>query len=69
MTDDTRLWLPWMLTLLGNVIGVTFTAWFNTRSVRAMFAELRQAMHADIAELREEIGATKGARVKPETLY
>jgi hypothetical protein len=44
-----------MLTLLGNVIVVTFTAWFNTRSVRAMFAELRQAIRADIAELRGEL--------------
>jgi hypothetical protein len=55
MTDDTKLWLPWMLTLLGNVSVVTFTAWFNRRSVCAMIAELRQAIRADIAETRGEL--------------
>jgi hypothetical protein len=58
MTDDTKLWLPWMLTMLSNVIVVTFTAWLNARSVHAMIAELRQAVRADIAELREELKLT-----------
>jgi hypothetical protein len=50
--DDITLWLPWMLTMLGTLIVITFTAWLNTRSVHAMIAELRQAVRADIAELR-----------------
>jgi len=38
MTDDTKIWLPWMLEMLGTVIVVTFTAWLNARSVHAMIA-------------------------------
>ena len=57
MTDDFKLWLPPMLTLLGTLIVVTFTAWLNTRSVHATIAELRQAVRADIAELRGEVTA------------
>lgn len=53
--DGINLWLPWMLTLLGNVIVVTFTAWLSARSVHARIAEVRQAIHADFAELREEL--------------
>ena len=55
MTDDIKLWLPPMLTLLGTLIVVTFTAWLNTRSVHAMVAGLRQPVRADIAELRGEL--------------
>jgi hypothetical protein len=55
MTDDIKFWLPPMLTLLGTLIVVTFTAWLNTRSVHAMIAELRQAVRAYIAELRGEL--------------
>jgi hypothetical protein len=44
-----------MLTLLGTLIVVTFTAWLSTRSVHAMIAELRQETRANIAELRTEI--------------
>ena len=35
--DDIRLWLPPMLTLLGTLIVVVFTAWLNTRAVMAKF--------------------------------
>ncbi len=55
MTDCVKLWLPPMLTLLGTLIVVTFTAWLNTRPVPAMIAELRQEVRADIAELRGEL--------------
>jgi hypothetical protein len=55
MTDDIKLWLPPMLTLLGTLIVVTFTAWLSTRSVHAMIGELRQEMRADMASLRGEL--------------
>jgi hypothetical protein len=55
MTDDIKLWLPPMLTLLGTLIIVTFTARLNTLSVHAIIAELRMAVRADIAELRGEL--------------
>jgi hypothetical protein len=58
--DDINLWLPWMLTLLGNVLVVTCTAWLNTRSVHAMIAELRQAGRADVADLRTEVAVKFG---------
>jgi hypothetical protein len=60
MTDDIKLWLPPMLTLLGTLIVITFTAWLNTRSVHAMIAELRQTVRADNAELRGEIAELRG---------
>jgi len=37
-----------MLTLLGTLIVVTFTAWLNTRSVHAMIEGLRQTMRGDL---------------------
>jgi hypothetical protein len=55
LTDDIKLWPPPMLTLLGTLIVITFTAWLNTRSVHAMIAELGQSVRADIAELRGEL--------------
>ncbi len=55
MTDDIKIWLPPMLTLLGPLIVVTFTAWLSTRSVHAMIAELRREVRADIAVLRGEL--------------
>ena len=55
MTDDIKLWLPPMLTLLGTLIIFTFTARPNTLSVHAIIAELRMAVRADIAELRGEL--------------
>jgi hypothetical protein len=33
--DDIKLWLPPMLTLLGTLIVIVFTAWLNTRVVGA----------------------------------
>jgi hypothetical protein len=65
MTDDIKLWLPPMLTLLGTLIVITFTAWLNTRSVHAMIAELRQAVRADSAELRGEV-STENAKLRTE---
>jgi hypothetical protein len=49
MDENLKIWLPPMLTLLGTLIVVTFTAWLNTRSVHAMIGELRQEMRADLA--------------------
>jgi hypothetical protein len=60
VTDDIKLWLPPMLTLLGTLIVIAFMAWLNTRSVHAMIAELRQVERADIAELRTEVAARLG---------
>ena len=57
MTDDLKIWLPPMLTLLGTLIAVTFTAWLSTRSVHAMIGELRQETRAGLAELRGETRA------------
>src|SRR5476651_2162164 len=55
MTDDIKIWLPPMLTLLGTLIVVTFTAWLSTRSVHSMIGELRQEVRADIGTLRGEL--------------
>jgi hypothetical protein len=55
MTDDIKIWLPPMLTLLGTLIVVTFTAWLSTRSVHAMIDALRHEMRADLTELRGEL--------------
>jgi hypothetical protein len=41
MTDDIKIWLPPMLTLLGTLVVITFTAWLNTRSVHAMASQWR----------------------------
>ena len=60
LTDDIKLWLPPMLTLLGTLIVVTFTASLNTRSVHAMIAELRQTMRADLADVRTEVAVKYG---------
>jgi hypothetical protein len=49
-----------MLTLLGMLIVVTFTAWLNTRSVHAMIAELRHTVRADLAEVRTEVAVKYG---------
>ena len=55
MTDDIKIWLPPMLTLLGTLIVVTFTAWLSTRSVHAMIGELHQEVRADMTALRGEL--------------
>ena len=60
MTDDIKIWLPPMLTLLGTLIVVTFTAWLSTRSVHAMMGELRQEVRADIATFRGELATLRG---------
>jgi hypothetical protein len=71
MTDDLRIWLPPMLTLLGTLIVVVFTAWLNTRAVLAQvekgMAELRLELKTEIAQLRLEMRTEFGelkARVK-----
>jgi hypothetical protein len=51
MTDDIKIWLPPILTLLGTLIVITFTAWLNTRSVHAMIEGLRQETRAMLAEM------------------
>jgi hypothetical protein len=43
-----------MLTLLGTLIVVTFTAWLRTRSVHAMVDALHHEMRGDLAQLRGE---------------
>jgi ABC-type transport system involved in cytochrome bd biosynthesis fused ATPase/permease subunit len=48
--DEIKIWLPPMLTLLGTLIVVTFTAWYNTRSVHALIEALRQEVRANMAE-------------------
>jgi len=55
MADDIKIWLPPMLTLLGTLIVVTFTAWLSTRSVHSMIGELRQEVRGDLAMLRGEL--------------
>jgi sensor domain CHASE-containing protein len=55
MTDDMRLWLPPMLTLLGTLVVVVFTAWLNTRAILAQMEALRQEVKKEIAELRLEL--------------
>jgi len=42
------------------LIVVTFTAWLNTRSVHAMIGDLRQAVRADLAEVRTEVAVKYG---------
>lgn len=51
MTDDVKIWLPPMLTLLGTLIVVTFTAWLSSRSVHAMIDAVRQ----EIQTVRQEL--------------
>lgn len=68
MTDDIKLWLMPMLTELAMLTVVTFTAWLNTRSVHAMIADLRQAVRADLAEVRTEFGVKYGFIAVPATL-
>lgn len=59
MTDDLRLWLPPMLTILGTLIVVVFTAWLNTRAVLGQMekgmAELRLELKSEISSLRLEL--------------
>ena len=55
MTDDVKIWLPPMLTLLGTLIVITVTAWLNTRSVQAMIDALRQETRADLTQTRGEL--------------
>jgi nitrogen-specific signal transduction histidine kinase len=55
MNDEIKIWLPPMLTLLGTLIVVTFTAWLSTRSVHSMIDALRHEMRADMAGLRGDL--------------
>ena len=55
VTEDIKLWLPPMLTLLGTLIAITFTAWLSTRSVHAMIDALRHETRADLAGMRTNI--------------
>ena len=55
MNANIKIWLPPMLTLLGTLIVVTFTAWLSMRSMHDMIGELRQEVRADIATLRGEL--------------
>lgn len=53
--DELKLWLPPVLTLLGTLIVVTFTAWLNTRSVHSMIEASRQETRADMAVLKLDL--------------
>lgn len=67
MTDDLKIWLPPMLTLLGTSIVVVFTAWLNTRAVLAQIgkemADLRGELKGEVVSLRLEM-RTDFAEVK-----
>lgn len=66
--DDVRLWLPWMLTLLGTLIVVPFTACLNTQAVMAKFDAIDERF-AGIGKrldgLHEEIGSYGGRPQNP----
>lgn len=59
MAEDLKIWLPPMLTLMGTLIVVVFTAWLNTRAVLAQvekgMADLRLELKTEIAEMRLEM--------------
>ena len=55
MTDDLKIWLPPMLTLLGTLIAITFTAWLSTRSVHAMIAEVQGELKLDILRIENKL--------------
>ena len=54
MTDDLKFWLPPMLTLLGTVIVIVFTAWTNSRTLLAQLEALRQEVRAEISGVKLE---------------
>ena len=59
MTDDIRLWLPPMLTLLGTLIVVTPTAWLNTRAVGAKIDALNgriDGLDGRVNDVKEMLG-------------
>ncbi len=59
MTDDIKLWLPPMLTLLGTLIVVTFTAWLNTRAVGAKIDTLNgriDGLDGRVNDFKETLG-------------
>ena len=68
--DDIRLWLPPMLTLLGTLIVVVFTAWLNARAVMAKFEGQNErfasidkrldGLHEDIREIRSDVKLLTG---------
>jgi hypothetical protein len=68
--DDIRLWLPPMLTLLGTLIVVVFTAWLNTRAVVAKFEGQNErfasidkrldGLHENIREIRSDVKLLTG---------
>lgn len=57
MNDQISIWLPPLLTLLGTLIVVVFTAWQSSRAVMAEIATLRAETKAGFAEL--ELRLTK----------
>jgi hypothetical protein len=44
-----------MLTLLGTLIALTFTAWLSTRSVHAMIAEVQGELKLDILRIENKL--------------
>jgi len=64
MSPDVQIWLPPMLTLLGNLIAVVLAAWLsncameaNNRAIEAKIEALRAEMKQGFAELRLEFHA------------
>ncbi len=54
MDNDIKIWLPPMLTLLGTLIAIVFTAWLSNRAILAKMEALRESVRADAAILRLE---------------
>lgn len=59
MADDLKIWLPPMLTLLGTLIVVVFTAWMNNRAILATIrgdnAELKMWVQGEINALKLDL--------------
>jgi septal ring factor EnvC (AmiA/AmiB activator) len=56
-----------MLTLLGALIAITFTAWLSTRSVHAMIDALRHETRADLAGMRASFAEVRTSMAELRT--
>lgn len=65
--DEIKIWLPPLLTLLGTLIVVVFTAWLNNRVIVAHIDALRQEMLRSMTELKLEL-KTEIAALRLETV-
>ena len=57
-----NLWLPPILTLLGTLIVVVFTAWLNAKAVIAKVGVEKRldGLHEDIREIRADVKLLTG---------